>query len=877
MLSCPLVTIAMGSFLLFALTHTIRAEQPVYAELVKLNDRSPSASTADSHGFQMRTLDNIVSVKLDEIDDRTEEENDCNAYCDHMYIHTDDGSLNGTFSSPNHPKPYPSNLQCIYTFIAKSNYRVKLVFNSFLLSGSSAKCEDYIDVYSMLEKPDIDLLSQPLSGRYCATVSPNTVISLHNVIVIVFHVREKSRGAKGFSGVYSFIPDLMYAVGTQMSPQKCHFVIYSSQKAKGIIYSPTYPGKYPFNIRCVYRLIGEPRQRIRLEFEDFDVYFGGDHCPYDSLTVYDGDSYHAPIIQKVCGLQQSLELFSEAENLYLEFVSNNQMSSEHRGFKIAYEFSQRFVSIDQLNGGQFGITHLRGTECDLRVQSSKENEHVIMSPNYPQSYPSTTCTYILDGLQGAQDLEKVLIHFETLQVTSNSKDCDDAYVAIFLNGQDWKSEIPDAKFCSANVATLPDTLESLNPRMTVVLRTSNSSNDRGFKAVVKFETVIICSTVLVDFGIPGTPASDSNECTFHFNSLSEKEGTFNSPRYPENYPVDTVCIYWLNGKIGERVRIYFDQFVLAPSFSKIDRCADRLELYNVFSNNRETLLGKYCAENYPGPILSAENANRIRAIFIADAKHTATGFRAHYQFIPQKNINALSERSNCAARIVGSISGTIVTPNFPQRYVKDMVCHWEIRVRIGYRILLQPVVLNVEGMMGDDGKSSNCRSAVIRIKNDSSEYSKEFCGEKVVPGIRQFISAKNIMHISFLTHPEKVNGLSGFNFSWTEFTMDEKCNGPDLFRCNFSKYCISSKVRCNDLIDCGEGDNSDELHCKVQEKEEDRTVLTVGITATVVVVTILIVILISVKRHQRMKRARKRLSNRIHLNVNRLAEHTQVL
>ncbi|KRZ71535.1 Cubilin [Trichinella papuae] len=804
MLSCPLVTIAMGSFLLFTLTHTSQAEQPVYD-------------------------------------------------CDHMYIHTDDGSLNGTFSSPNHPKPYPSNLQCIYTFIAKSNYRVKLVFNSFLLSGSSAKCEDYIDVYSMLEKPDIDLLSQPLSGRYCATVSPNTVISLHNVVVIVFHVREKSRGAKGFSGVYSFIPDLMYAVGTQMSPQKCHFVIYSSQKAKGIIYSPTYPGKYPFNIRCVYRLIGEPHQRIRLEFEDFDVYFGGDHCPYDSLTIYDGDSYHAPIVQKVCGLQQSLELFSEAENLYLEFVSNNQMSSEHRGFKIAYEFSQRFVSIDQLNGGQFGITHLRGTECDLRVQSSKENEHVIMSPNYPQPYPSTTCTYILDGLQGAQDLEKVLIHFETLQVTSNSKDCEDAYVAIFLNGQDWKTEIPDAKFCSANVATLPDTLESLNPRMTVVLRTSNNSNDRGFKAVVKFET---------DFGIPGTPASDSNECTFHFNSLSEKEGTFNSPRYPENYPVDTVCIYWLNGKIGERVRIYFDQFVLAPSFSKIDRCADRLELYNVFSNNRETLLGKYCAENYPGPILSAENANRIRAIFIADAKHTATGFRAHYQFIPQKNINALSERSNCAARIVGSISGTIVTPNFPQRYVKDMVCHWEIRVRIGYRILLQPVVLNVEGMMGDDGKS---------------KYSKEFCGEKVVPGIRQFISAKNIMHISFLTHPEKVNGLSGFNFSWTEFTMDEKCNSPDLFRCNFSKYCISSKVRCNDLIDCGEGDNSDELHCKVQEKEEDRTVLTVGITATVVVVTILIVILISVKRHQRMKRARKRLSNRIHLNVNRLAEHTQVL
>uniref|UniRef100_A0A5S6Q849 CUB domain-containing protein n=1 Tax=Trichuris muris TaxID=70415 RepID=A0A5S6Q849_TRIMR len=788
--------------------------------------------------------------------------------CDHMYVHTDEGLTEGSFTSRNYPKKYPPNLQCIYTFIAKEHFRVKLVFNSFQLAGTSSKCEDYIDIYSVLESPDVDLISQTLTGRYCGSVSPKIIISLHNVVVIIFHVRSNSLGAEGFAGTYSFISERPYSVGTRLNPKECHYLIYSSQTSHGSIRSPTYPGKYPGNMQCIYQMIGEPGERIRLEFEDFDVYFGGDHCPYDSLTIYDGDSHYAPIVHKVCGLQQSLELYSENENLYLEFVTVSEVASEHRGFQIAFKFSKDFVSIDRLIGGQQGVAHLRGTECDLRVRSRKENEIVIMSPNHPSSYPMALCTYYIDGLKGAQDLEKVLLHFEVLSITSLQKDCEDAHVALYLNGQNVGANSADLKYCSTNLATLPDTVESNGPRMVLVQRTGNSTSDHGFKAVVRFET---------DFGIPGTPASDSNECTFHFNSLSSSEGIFSSPRYPENYPVDTTCVYWLNGRVGQRVHIYFDQFVLAPSLSRAGRCADRLELFNVYPNNRETILGNYCAENYPGPILSAEDANRVRAVFFSDVNPTATGFRAHYRFVSQKFVNEVAQKNQCSQKIVSSISGTISSPNFPIRYVKNLICDWEIRVRRGYRILVQPIVLNVEGVMGDDGLSRNCRSAVIRIRNESSGHSNEFCGEKVVPGIRQFVSAKNVIYISFRTHPEKVNGLKGFNLSWTEFKLREDCEGPEYFHCNFSRICISSKVRCNELIDCGEGDNSDEFRCKVETAEEDKTMISVGITAAVVVIIIMVATAIGVKRQRRMRRARERLSSRINLNANRLAEHSQFL
>lgn len=89
-------------------------------------------------------------------------------------------------------------------------------------------------------------------------------------------------------------------------------------------------------------------------------------------------------------------------------------------FVIEYEFSDAFVDIRRLIGGQKGVSHLRGSECDIRVQSIRESVHFITSPNFPQMYPSnTSCTYILDGLQGDQNLEKVILQFETFNVIND--------------------------------------------------------------------------------------------------------------------------------------------------------------------------------------------------------------------------------------------------------------------------------------------------------------------------------------------------------------------------------------------------------------------------------------------------------------------------
>lgn len=66
-----------------------------------------------------------------------------------------------------------------------------------------------------------------------------------------------------------------YEIGTPVPGTPCSFVVNTTIKRTGSILSPTYPGTYPKNLTCRYQFIGNSGQRIRLEFRDFDLFYGG--------------------------------------------------------------------------------------------------------------------------------------------------------------------------------------------------------------------------------------------------------------------------------------------------------------------------------------------------------------------------------------------------------------------------------------------------------------------------------------------------------------------------------------------------------------------------------------------------------------------------
>ena len=115
--------------------------------------------------------------------------------------------------------------QCIYSFVARQGKRVKLEFDYFQLAGGSERsvpsssssilqfsCDiEYVDIYSELTSVESDLLSAPLAGRYCGSVAPQVVISLHYVLKLVFHSRSRDGSQRyRFSGRYSFVDECSF-------------------------------------------------------------------------------------------------------------------------------------------------------------------------------------------------------------------------------------------------------------------------------------------------------------------------------------------------------------------------------------------------------------------------------------------------------------------------------------------------------------------------------------------------------------------------------------------------------------------------------------------------------------------------------------------
>jgi len=66
-----------------------------------------------------------------------------------------------------------------------------------------------------------------------------------------------------------------FIAGTPIPNEICSFAIHSEQRREGDFMSPTYPGVYPKGTNCYYLFKGVKGQRVKLEFMDFDLFYGG--------------------------------------------------------------------------------------------------------------------------------------------------------------------------------------------------------------------------------------------------------------------------------------------------------------------------------------------------------------------------------------------------------------------------------------------------------------------------------------------------------------------------------------------------------------------------------------------------------------------------
>uniref|UniRef100_A0A8C3CRJ2 Cubilin n=1 Tax=Cairina moschata TaxID=8855 RepID=A0A8C3CRJ2_CAIMO len=336
------------------------------------------------------------------------------------------------------------------------------------------------------------------------------------------------------------------------------------QATSGEIHSPNYPEPYNNNTDCSWIIQVDHSHRVLLNFTDFDI---EDHhsCNYDN--VFDGPSNEAPLLRKLCGTQHPTPITSSKNLMYVRLRSDSTI--QHRGF------SARFTEA-----------------CGSFIESDAVGA-AISSPLYPAKYPNNqNCSWII---QAQEPFNHVTLSFTDFAIESDTQNCTKDFVEI-LDGNNYEAPLR-GRYCGT---TMPHPITSFGNALVVNFISNNNVTARGFHA---------------------TYVASSSSCggTFHMD-----RGAFNSPGYPESYPLNTECVWTILSSPGNRLQLSFITFQVEYS----DGCTkDYLEIREQNATGR--LAGRFCGNSLPSNYTSTVG-HILWVKFVSDSSGTGVGFRATF-------------------------------------------------------------------------------------------------------------------------------------------------------------------------------------------------------------------------------------------------------
>jgi len=79
--------------------------------------------------------------------------------------------------------------------------------------------------------------------------------------------------------------------------------------------------------------------------------------------------------------------------------------------------------------------------------------------------------------------------------------------------------------------------------------------------------------------------------------------------------------------------------VMSSPCSRSQCVEDFLEIYQLYQDNSEELVGRYCSMSAPGPVVSLRGAAVGLKVFLhTDEKDVYSGFLGRYQFFKEKSV-----------------------------------------------------------------------------------------------------------------------------------------------------------------------------------------------------------------------------------------------
>ncbi|KAJ8389047.1 hypothetical protein AAFF_G00124440 [Aldrovandia affinis] len=450
----------------------------------------------------------------------------------------------GTITSPGHPTSYPHGANCTWFISVAPGNIIRLSFTSFNLEFHQNCNYDYVEVYD-----NGTVQTGTKLGRYCGRSVPPSLTSTDNLLTILF-VSDISLATEGFSANYV----------SMNATTDCSEVFTSPT---GVLTSPNYPGNYPINRQCIFRIIVGVNMQIMFNVTDFFLEGTSPYCSYDYLEIRDGGYETSPLIGKYCATQKPPVLVSHSNRLWMKFRSD--YSATYRGFSAHWDGTQ--------------------TGCGGTLTTSTGS---FSSPNYPLPYhPNSECYWLIKGSGGS----RVQLQFGDFHLESSSS-CYYDYLAVY-DGNTTNAPLL-AKLCGT---TIPAVINSTREQMYIKLRTDSSINAGGFLA------------------------SYTQTCQGNVIA-NQSRGFIESSNYPNTYPPSSQCSWTIQTTMGNTINYTFLAFDLEPGYSSC--YYDYLKLYNG-PNAQAPLIGSFCGNTPPPP--NATTSSSLHMVFRSDSSVSLTGFQ----------------------------------------------------------------------------------------------------------------------------------------------------------------------------------------------------------------------------------------------------------